>query len=134
MKTKFFLSLLILMVITTFSSKAQTSYSCTYREYCKWNEQLGDYESECEGYQEASLFVLNANKTMITHTIQEMTTTYYVKKTEYRKDYNVTLYYVVSDTGHGYLFLLDPDNMEIRVLDEEDDYDVMTRFYVKAIF
>ena len=134
MKTKFFLSFLILMVITTFSSKAQTSYSCTYREYCNWNEQLGDYESECSGYKEASLFVLNANKTMITHTIQEMTTTYYVKKTEYREDHNVTLYYVVSDTGHGYLFLLDPDNKEIRVLNEEDDYNVMTRFYVKAIF
>ena len=122
------------MALAAFAANAQTSYSCTYREYCNWNEKLGDYETECRGYEESSLFVMNANKTLFTHTTEKMKSTYYVKKTEYREDYNVTLYYVVSDVGNEYVYIFDPDNKEIRCLAEADDYDTMIRFYVKAIF
>ena len=134
MRTKSLLFLLIFMALAAFAANAQTSYSCTYREYCNWNEKLGDYETECRGYEESSLFVMNANKTLFTHTTEKMKSTYYVKKTEYREDYNVTLYYVVSDVGNEYVYIFDPDNKEIRCLAEADDYDTMIRFYVKAIF
>ena len=134
MRTKSLLFLLIFMALAAFAANAQTSYSCTYREYCNWNEKLGDYETECRGYEESSLFVMNANKTLFTHTTEKMKSTYYVKRTEYREDYNVTLYYVVSDVGNEYVYIFDPDNKEIRCLAEADDYDTMIRFYVKAIF
>ena len=134
MRTKSLLFLLIFMALAAFAANAQTSYSCTYREYCNWNEKLGDYETECRGYEDSSLFVMNANKTLFTHTTEKMKSTYYVKKTEYREDYNVTLYYVVSDVGNEYVYIFDPDNKEIRCLAEADDYDTMIRFYVKAIF
>src|SRR5437867_1292250 len=35
--------------------KAQTSFSCTYRQYCTWNKVTEKF-GNCTGYEESSLF------------------------------------------------------------------------------
>lgn len=133
MKTKQLL-ILIAFVAMAFTAKAQVSFSCYYREYCAWNDALENYENDCNGYEEASLFVMNKEETMFTHTTESLKSTYYVQSKEYDKENEVWTYDVVSDTGKKYFYIFDPKNNEIRVLADQDNYNTMIRFLVKSIF
>ena len=133
MKIKHLL-LVLAFVAMGFTAKAQTSFSCYYREYCAWDDDLETYETDCEGYEEASLFVMNDDETMFTHTTESVKSTYYVKERNYDEKNDVWTYDVVSDVGNKYYYIFDPKNNEIRVLAEKDDYNTMIRFMVKSIF
>lgn len=133
MKIKHLL-LVLAFVAMSVTAKAQTSFSCYYREYCAWDDDLETYSSDCDGYEEASLFVMNENETMFTHTTESTKSTYYVKERNYDEKNEVWTYDVVSDVGNKYYYIFDPKNNEIRVLAEKDDYNTMIRFMVKSIF
>lgn len=133
MKIKHLLFVVAFLAMT-FTAKAQVSFSCYHREYCDWNDALEEFESDCRGYDEASLFVMNEDETMFTHTTENIKSTYYVKEREYDAKNDVYTYDVVSDAGNKYYYIFDPKNKEIRVLADADDYNTMIRFYVKAIF
>lgn len=133
MKVKHLLLLLAFSAMA-FTANAQISFSCYHREYCAWNKALENYETDCQGYDESSLFVMNDDETMFTHTTESVKSTYYVKDREYDEDNDVWVYDVVSDVGNRYVYIFDPGNKEIRVLAESDDYDTMIRFLIKAIF
>lgn len=127
---------LLLLVVTILSFNiihAQVSFSCTYREFCYWNavtEKFGN----CKGYEENSLFVMNKNESMFSHTIEEMKSTYYVNSKEFDKKNEVYTYDVTSDVGNKYYFIFDPKNKEVRAVFEHDGKTVLLRFTVKAIF
>jgi hypothetical protein len=125
--------ILTLALIGLTNLNAQISFSCTYRQYCTWNEYTEEFE-DCEGYEESSLFVMNANETMFTHTIETMKSTYYVDSKEYDKKNDVWSYNVTSDVGNKYIYIFDPKNKEIRALYITDDKTMMIVFSVKAIF
>ena len=126
--------LLLTLAILGFTNlKAQTSFSCTYRQYCIWNEYTEKF-GNCEGYEESSLFVMNDNETMFTHTVETMKSTYYVDSREYDKEKDVWSYSVTSDVGNKYFYVFDPKNKEIRALLIKDDKTMMIVFTVKAIF
>ena len=113
---------------------AQLSFSCTYREYCSWNEYTEKF-GNCEGYEESSLFVMNDGETMFTHTAETMKSTYYVTSKEYNAENDVYTYFVTSDVGNKYYYIFDPKNKEIRALySDENGKSMLLRFYVKAIF
>lgn len=131
---KFILILSILIVFALIEVKAQVSFSCTYREYCNWDEKTQKFETKCDGYEESSLFVMNKNETMFTHTTPEMKSTYYVDKKEYDKENDVYTYDVTSDVGNKYFYIFDVKNKEIRAVFEQDGKTVLLRFYVKSIF
>ena len=133
MKIKHLLILAAFMAMA-FTVKAQVSFSCYHREYCDWNESTQNYEDNCRGYDEASLFVMNESETMFTHTIESMKSTYYVQEKNYDEKNDVWTYDVVSDVGNKYFYIFDPKNNEIRFLSERDDYNTLGRFLVKAIF
>jgi hypothetical protein len=131
MKNKILLLTLNLVFVSI--SYAQTSFSCIYREYCIWNEYTEKFVN-CEGYEEMSLFVVNKNETLFTHTIESMKSTYYVESSEYDSENEVFTYTTKSDVGNDYLYIFDPKNKEIRVLYVSDGKTMLIRFYVKAIF
>ena len=133
MKIKHLL-LMVAFLAMTFTAKAQVSFSCWHRESCAWNDELDNFETECTGYDEASLFVMNEAETMFTHTTENIKSTYYVNKKEYDEVNDVYTYEVTSDVGNKYYYIFDPKNKEIRVLADADDYNTLIRFYVKAIF
>lgn len=129
----------IKIIIITFSLfvfkniQSQTSFSCIYREYCRWNDYSKEYE-KCEGYEESSLFVVNKSETMFTHTIESIKSTYYVDSREYDSKNDVFTYDVTSDVGNKYFFVFDPKNKEIRALYIRNGETILLRFYVKSIF
>lgn len=125
--------LMTLALLGVTKLKAQTSFSCTYRQYCTWNE-ITERFGNCEGYEESSLFVMNANETMITHTTEAMKSTYYVDSREYDKELDVWTYVVTSDVGDKYMYVFDPKKKEIRALYIDDGQAMMIVFTVKAVF
>ena len=113
--------------------KAQTSFSCTYRQYCYWNETTEKY-GNCEGYEESSLFVMNKAETMFTHTIETLKSTYYVESKEYDEKNDVYTYFVTSDVGNKYYYIFDPKNKEVRAVIKKEGKTILLTFTVKAIF
>ena len=112
---------------------AQTSFSCYYREFCEWNESTEKF-GNCEGYEESSLFVMNKDETMFTHTIETMKSTYYINNSDYDAEKGLWTYSVTSDVGNKYIYVFDPKNKEIRAGFLKDGKTMMIRFYIKAIF
>lgn len=131
MKKVIFVILLTLVCVT--STIAQISFSCYYREYCKWNQYSKEYE-DCNGFDESSLFVMNKAETMFTHTTETMKSTYYVNEKDYDEENDVWTYYVTSDMGNKYFYVFDPKNKEIRAAFTRDGETIMVKFYIKAIF
>ena len=123
----------LMMLVPGISIKAQISFSCYYREYCKWNQYYEKYE-DCSGFEESSLFVMNKAETMFTHTIETMKSTYYVNEKNYDDENEVWTYFVISDTGNKYFYVFDPKNNEIRAVFKRDEETILVRFYIKAIF
>jgi hypothetical protein len=112
---------------------AQTSFSCIYREYCTWNKVIEKYEN-CSGFEENSLFVINKNETMFTHTTEILKSTYYVDIKEYDNVKDVYTYDVTSDIGNKYYFVFDLKNKQIRVVFTKDGITKMIVYSVKAFF
>ena len=123
----------ILSTLITSAIEAQTSFSCTYREYCHWNQGKGDYE-DCQGYEENSLFVMSENETMFTHTTETIKSTYYVTSNEYNEEKDIWTYDVTSDVGNDYYYIFDPKNNQIRAVYTKDGETLMVVFTVKAVF
>ena len=70
--------------------------------------------SDCNSYDENSLFEWNSDETMFTHTIPDMKSTYYVKSKEFNLEFNVWIYDVVSDVGNKYRYCFDDQKKEVR--------------------
>lgn len=120
--------------LISLSVLAQISFSCTYREYCDWNEYSEAF-TNCSGYNESSLFVMNENETLFKHVTKTISSTYYVQSREYDKKNDVYTYFVTSDVGNKYYYVFDLKNKEIRALLTDDKGKMqLVRFYIKAIF
>ena len=125
--------LLFLIFQTSALVYSQVSFSCTYREYCDWNNYTKKFEN-CEGYEESSLFVMNEAETVFTHTTETIKSSYFVKSSEYDKENDVYTYFVTSDVGNDYYYIFDIKNKEVRILITKEDTIELLRFYVKTIF
>lgn len=124
------LLIICLLAVSSFVANAQISFSCTHREICYWNDQSKSYE-ECYKYKESSLFEFNKSETMFYHTIENMTSTYYVKSKEYDNLKNIWTYNVVSDVGNYYICFVQPDANLIKMLGMDG---VLSMFYIKSAF
>lgn len=122
-----------IICLTSLNALAQTSFSCYHREYCKWNDYTEDFD-ECSGYDEPSLFVMNEDETMFTHTIESMKSTYYIDEQEYDSENEWWIYSVRSDVGNKYIYIFDPNNKAIKAITEKDGEMIAIVFFVKAIF
>lgn len=128
MKKLFFLAIALCAMMT---ARSQTSFSCTERATCLLNDNKEVID--CVNREEASLFVINSSETMITHTTEDIKTTYYVKEREV--DENSVTYTVKSDTGKDYILHFDTSDMTILAIYSDEDDDVWAvQFKVKATF
>lgn len=125
----------VILTLSAIQANAQVSLSCTYREYCEWNDYTKDFESDCNGYEDVSLFVMNESETLFTHTTETMKSTYYVNEKEYDNINEVFTYSVTSDVGNEYYYIFDLKNKEVRAVFVNDEgKTILLRFNVKAIF
>ena len=129
MKNIFILAVLILIGLT---AKAQKSYPCHYKNYCEWNEITHEY-GNCQGYDESSMFVMNKEETMFTHTVDNIISTYYIQSKSYDKENKISTYNVVSDAGKKYIYTFNSMTYKIEVI-LPDDKSVLVTFYTKASF
>ena len=127
------LIIFLLVVFSTFSVSAPTSYSCISRQYCYWDSTQSKY-TDCDSYDENSLFEWNKDRTMFNHTIASMQSAYYVKSKEFDKENSVWIYDVVSDVGNKYRYCFDEKNKEVRASFQRDGKWTLLTFKVKAIF
>ncbi|MDG0972896.1 MAG: hypothetical protein P8O07_01945 [Crocinitomicaceae bacterium] len=135
MKTRLKILLFIGVALSAFQANAQVSFSCTYREYCEWNDYTESFETDCNGYEDVSLFVMNKSETLFTHTTETRKSTYYVTEREYDSVNDVYTYSVKSDVGNSYYYIFDIKNKEVRaVYVDVNGKTQLIRFYVKAIF
>ncbi len=124
------LLLLILCVFFTDTLFAQTNISCSRRDICYWNENTKDFD-ECEGYDEYSLFKINAAETMFEHTTPEMSSAYFIKEKTQDPETGVWMLSVTSDVGNDYLYFIDIESKEIRIAAESEGEMLMIRFTIK---
>ena len=135
MKKRVTILLLLALTLGLNHVNAQVSISCTYREYCEWDDQIKEFESDCKGYEDVSLFVMNETETLFTHTTETIKSTYFVKEKEYDDVNEVFAYTVTSDVGNEYYYIFDLKHKEVRAVFVNDEGKTMLlRFLVKAIF
>jgi hypothetical protein len=91
-----------------------TYFSTDRRKTCYWDPNDKVYKN-CQEEDAATLFVLNANKTMFKHTTDKMSSTYYVQNKVYKEDKKSTHYEVVSDAGNKYTFIVPDDGSTLMI-------------------
>ncbi|WP_233883862.1 hypothetical protein [Tenacibaculum piscium] len=135
MKTRIKILLFIGITLCVLQTNAQVSFSCIYREYCEYNEYTEKFKTDCNGFEDVSLFVMNESETLFTHTTEEGKSTYYVTKKEYDTENDIYTYNAKSDVGNDYYFIFDLNNKEVKAVYMDDkEKTILLRFYVKAIF
>jgi hypothetical protein len=129
-KPKLKKALLLFAILFSLNVKSQLSISCYYRETCFWNKYSEKFDA-CSGYNERGLFEINENQTMIVHTINNITSTYYVKTREYEEETQTLSLNVVSDVGNKYIIIFDAKNLLVKFLRNDS---ALVLFYVKSAF
>ncbi len=89
---------------TSSATANNTYYSVDNVDYCVYDSVQKNFKICTNKPDASSLFELNANGTMFTHTTADLTSRYYVKSKKFDKDLNVYEYQVMSDVGNGYTF------------------------------
>ena len=136
MKKMFFLFSLFFF---PFVSSAQVSWSTSDKYTCYWDSDKTEWNNCSDVVEYNSLFFVNKGETMITHTTQDLKSTYYVKSYEHTQedlDNLLFKYGVVSDVGNEYSMFFDGKNKRIALLSfkgETEDWYVI-RINVNSIF
>jgi hypothetical protein len=107
-----------------------TYLSTQKKNTCFWDAQQGQYRN-CQEEDAATLFVLNANKSMFKHTTDQMTSTYYVQRTEYDNKNKLMKYDVVSDAGNKYTFMITDDFSYLTIFCEKGNDSYIIKYSVK---
>ncbi len=113
--------------------RAQTSFSCTTRQYCYWNENSKIYQN-CKGYEENSLFVVSKDETSFTHEIGSMKTNFIINERQYDKENDTWTYQVTATEGTKFVYTFDPRNQEIRFVSKKEEKTVMQIFTINSIY
>ena len=129
-KIKLKKALLFLTILFSLNVKSQMSVSCYYRETCLWTSSSKAFDI-CDGYNEKGLFEVNKSASMIIHTIENITSTYYVKSSDYDEQYKSSIFEVVSDVGNHYTFIFDAKNELVKILRKDN---TLIMFYIKSVF
>lgn len=125
--------LLFSLCLFTNTVQAQIYASCTHRDYYIYNDVTEELEYQ-NGYDENSMFKINAKLTMFEHTTPDMSSSYYVSDSEYNEDEKTLSMDVVSDVGNNYHYIFDMDDNKIRVLFKRDGVVQLLIFTVKKFW
>ena len=124
------IGLLLAFVCLSTIGFSQIYFSCDQREECDWDGETEEFVN-CEKWEDYTMFKLNADASMFTHTTDKLKSVYYVESNSYDEEYDVYTYDVVSDVGNKYYWIIDLKNDEIRLLPTDKDVIYLVRFYVK---
>ena len=112
------LSLLLLAASLT---KAQTHVSTSYKQTCYWVPSTKLFDKCGTNDEFSSMFVINADQTIITHTTNDIKSSYYVNSKDYMTECNCYTYSVTSDVGNKYTFFFDYGKSAIKIMSSGHD-------------
>ena len=114
------------------SSSASTFFSIDGLDYCEYDSVNKNFNNCTPRPGEASLFELNAGKTMFTHTTSNMTSHYYVQSSKFDTQYNLYTYEVVSDVGNKYVFYIPPGGTgNLSIFKDQGNKSYMIRHHIR---
>lgn len=126
---------IILLIVTAMllspSLIAQVTFTLDAHILLKWTEESGRYVETGDWIKDPSMMKLNELETVFNHRTNRMESNYYVKSTEHEEDYR--MYYVVSDVGNEYLFMIDIEKRLFKIIDQPDDSNMLIH-NIKATF
>ena len=125
--------LLFSLCLFTNTVQAQIYESCTHRDYYKYNDATEELEY-LNGYDENSMFKINAKLTMFEHTTPGMSSSYYVSESDYDEDEKTLTLDVVSAVGNNYRCIFDMDENKIKFLFKRDGVVQLLIFTVKKFW
>ena len=76
--------LTMFMSLAVICASAQFFISCDQRTYCKWNDNTHEYQ-DCSTWEDNSMFEINEDVTMFTHTTSNMKSSYYTSIPKLKK-------------------------------------------------
>ncbi len=127
----------LFLVFITLSIRAQSTLhmSTSYKQICYWNPSASLFDKCGTNDEYPSLFTLNGDETMFTHTTKDIKSSYYISKRDYISSCSCYSYAVTSDVGNKYTFIVDLEKDAVKILssghkDENDDYDII--FTIKS--
>jgi len=111
---------------------ASTFFSIDGLDYCEYDSVNRNFNNCTSRPGEASLFELNAGKTMFTHTTSSMTSHYYVQSKRLDTQYNLYTYEVVSDVGNRYIFYVPSTNTgNLSIFKEAGNKSYMIKHHIR---
>jgi hypothetical protein len=122
----------LLLLLQTLVVSAQITITTENAEICDWNVKTESFDKDCEFYTTSSKYEFNKTETVITHTTPEMKSTYYVDFTEHNPDNKIYTYFVTSDVGNKYVFLIDLNVSLLKTMPLSGEYVIF--HYVKYIY
>lgn len=110
------------------------SYACDAMSECGYStDDDGTYD--CDDYESfSSLFELDENGRMFTHTISTMQSTYYVKASRYDNTLDALILDVVSDAGNYYTYAFYKYENKVTAQKGSGYGSYIIRFRVKNVF
>lgn len=111
---------------------ASTFFSIEGLDYCEYDSVNKNFNNCTPRAGEASLFELNAGKTMFTHTTSSMTSHYYVQTKKFDSQYNLYTYEVVSDVGNKYTFYVPSSGTgNLSIFKEQGNKSYMIKHHIR---
>lgn len=132
-KIKLLTILFSIILTNTFSQSITTEIA----QYCDYDTTLDLWKDCTMDYNHTSLFVINEQETMITHTTIDNKSTYYItnKTVELNeKKEKIWMYTVNSDLGKQYIIKINPIARTILCVYSVDNEIKGTTFTIKSIF
>lgn len=107
----------------------QVYISTNKTEFCTYNERTEKFDN-CKDWEENTMFEVNAEETMFTHTTNDISSAYYVK--DKSEEDGMILWTVVSDVGNKYVYVFDFENEMVSVVGNSDDAgQFMKTYFIK---
>ena len=120
---------ILCLVLFAGMANAQTMMhaSTSYKEFRYWNPNTSKFDKSDGNNEFSSMFTLNGDETIFTHTTNDIKSSYYVTKKKYMDGCSCYSYEVTSDVGNKYTFFVDLPKDMIKIMsighsDEHDDY------------
>jgi len=117
---------------TSSNGAVSTFFSIEGLDYCEYDSVNKNFNNCTANAGEASLFELNAGKTMFTHTTSSMTSHYYVQSKKFDSQYNLYTYDVVSDVGNKYVFYIPLNGTgNLSIFKEQGNKSYMIKHHIR---
>lgn len=114
----------------TNSNKPQnTFYSVDTRRTCEWDNNKKEFFN-CNTQGEKSIFELNSDETIISHTTNTMKSQYYIREKTFENNANTITYVTKSDVGLDRNFVMDEGKNYIHIVMEQDSKVYAVSFHI----